>query len=558
MGNTPQSLSATIRNKNILTLQYEDFDLLIVGGGITGAGVARDAASRGMKVALIEADDFASGTSSRSSKLIHGGIRYLEQYEFDLVFEALSERQRLFDMAPHLVHPLRFVIPLYQGGRVKPVMMKLGMVAYDVLSLFDAPEMHAHFSSSELSEAYPVIRSEKLMGGFTYYDAYMDDDRLVLETLRSAAEHGTVAANYVKAGKPIFQNGVITGLECRDQRSGKSFSIRAKHVVASVGPWTDQFGHQALSDWKSILRPSKGVHLTFPKGRLPLTDAVVMAAEKRIVFAIPRHEMIIIGTTETDFTGDPAEVTSTKEDVDYLLKVAQTYFPSANLTKSDIISSYAGVRPLVRDDADSEGKTSREHIILHDSRNITFIAGGKYTTYRHMAEQAVEQILQTWSLEDRIRFGESQTLVPLNPLCSKDLFDRARLEAKHWSKNFNAPNWICKKLADRHGMEAEVLMDRYWSKTSGLPSEELRLWAVELFHSMDSTMCVSLRDFYFRRVPLFLAREDHGMSYVGVFSQILSRYLGLAEDQRQQDINALQKQIQHELSWRIDSTVSDA
>lgn len=401
-----KSFSPADRTAHLQRLQNQVFDLVIVGGGINGAGIARDACLRGMKVALIEARDFASGTSSKSSKLIHGGIRYLENFEFGLVFEALSERKKLLESAPHLVHPLRFYIPLYQGGRVGMTKMGLGMWAYDALALFDAPESHDRWTAKESVQMIPSLQPEGLLGGYTYSDAYMDDDRLVFETLRAANEKDFTAASYVKAvGCQQNEDGHIVALKAQDQRSQNEFWIRGRHFVSTVGPWTDELGSSLFKDWQKKLRPTKGVHLTFTRDRFPLPSAVVMAAEERIVFAIPRHEMVIVGTTDTDFKGDLNSVRAEPEDVEYLLGVVEKYFPGLKITQQDIVASYAGVRPLVKDDASSEGKTSREHTILTDSHNVTYVMGGKYTTYRLIAEQAVDEILKHWPISERVRYG---------------------------------------------------------------------------------------------------------------------------------------------------------
>ncbi|MEK7357732.1 MAG: FAD-dependent oxidoreductase, partial [Bdellovibrionota bacterium] len=262
-----ESFSVADRPGKVARLANEEFDLLIIGGGITGAGAARDAASRGMKVALIEAKDYAIGTSSRSSKLIHGGIRYLENMEFGLVFEALSERRLLFELAPHLVHPLRFVLPLYKGGRVGMFKMGLGMWLYDALSMFEAPELHERLTAKESTERLPLLQTKDLMGSYVYSDAYMDDDRLCIETHRAAAKLGTVAANYVTANDAEIKNGKIASVGATDTTTGKSFRIRSKHVISTTGPWTDLVASQLLGNWKKILRPSKGVHLTFDRKR---------------------------------------------------------------------------------------------------------------------------------------------------------------------------------------------------------------------------------------------------------------------------------------------------
>jgi len=530
-------------------MKREEYDLVIIGGGINGAGVARDAASRGMKVAVIEAEDFAVGTSSRSSKLIHGGIRYLENYEFHLVFEALSERALLFDIAPNLVHPLRFVLPLYKGNRVGMFLMGLGMWAYDALSLFEAPEPHERLSAAESCQRLPLLQPKGLQGSYVYSDAYMDDDRLVHETLRSAVALGARVVNRARAKDVVMNDGKITAVIAHDAKSGKDFEIRGKHFVSTVGPWTDRVATDLLKDWKKILRPSKGVHLTFKRSRFDVKDAIVMAAddEKRIVFGIPRHEMYIIGTTDTDFSGDPKDVSVTPEDVKYLLEVASHYFPGAKLTKDDIISSYAGVRPLVDDGSVTESKTSREHVILNDPRNITFVAGGKYTTYRRMALDTVESTLDYFNIEDRVRFGRSGTEAPLNRLASVEALTSARQSIERYVNGSGLDREEVTLLVERHAMEIDALLKH--DPGPAFSSKE-RMWIMEAKHAIRETMCDSLVDFYSRRVPLFLSQRDHGLGYLNRISRAFQEELGWTESERVNACQALQEYIRNELSWR--------
>jgi glycerol-3-phosphate dehydrogenase len=544
------SFSPQSRKDALRAMKNEEFDLVIIGGGITGAGAARDAASRGMKVALVEADDFASGTSSRSSKLIHGGIRYLENLEFHLVFEALSERQRLFDMAPHLVHPLRFILPVYKTGRVPAWKMGIGMWVYDALSLFEAPELHRYLNKAELSQEFPDLQIRDLEGGFAYYDAYMDDDRLVLETLRSAHNFGAQAANFVRAGRLQVKNKRVTELEVEDLVAKEKFLIKARHVISSVGPWTDDLGHKLFADWKKKLRPSKGVHLTFSRERFPLQDAVVMGAEKRIVFAIPRHEMVIVGTTDTDFARDPAEVRAEEDDVDYLLRVIENYFPGQKIEKKDIVGCYAGVRPLIDDGSTTESKTSREHMIWSEPAGVTFVAGGKYTTYRNMAEQTVNHALEFFPIEERVKFNNSRTTEPLNPLVTPFLLDRALRQQAQWADEFALPQKFTKLLAARHGLEGHDILERADRTVRFMPgdSNEEWVWAAEALHSVEHTMCLHLRDFYFRRSPLVLSRRDHGLPFKEAIAHAMGDVLGWSAAQKAEEINALQKKIAWEFA----------
>jgi glycerol-3-phosphate dehydrogenase len=542
-------LSVHDRPTMLNLMRRESYDLVIIGGGITGAGVARDAVSRGMKVALVEAEDFAFGTSSRSSKLIHGGIRYLENYEFHLVFEALSERALLFEIAPTLVHPLRFVLPIYEGNRVGMTLMGLGMWAYDALSLFEAPEPHERLSAQDSCDRLPLLQPKGLQGSYVYSDAYMDDDRLVHETLRSAVSLGARVANRLKAIDVRLADSKVQALKVRDSKTGEAFEIQGKHFVSTVGPWTDRVATDLLKDWKKILRPSKGVHLTFNRSRFDVSDAIVMAADndKRIVFGIPRHEMYIIGTTDTDYSGDPKDVSVTADDVRYLLSVADQYFPGAKLSQEDIISCYAGVRPLVDDGSTTESKTSREHVIINDPRNITFVAGGKYTTYRRMALDAVESTLDFFDLEDRVRFGRSQTEVPLNPRASVESLSRARYLLDQVTKETGLDRVHAELLIERHAMEFESLLRHDPGKSV---SSNERMWVMEAKHAIQETMCDSLVDFYTRRVPLFLAEADHGLKFLARIARAFQEELGWTDAERAAQCAALQAYCERELAWR--------
>lgn len=532
------------RLENINDLQSQVFDLLIIGGGIVGAGLARDAVSRGMKVALVEKNDFARGTSSRSSKLIHGGIRYLENMEFHLVFEALSEREKLYTLAPHLVHPLRFVLPIYKNSRVGMGLMGLGMWCYDILSLFQSP-LHERLSPQESIERLPLLKKEGLLGAYVYSDAYMDDDRLTIETLRSANNYGAKIVNFVEAKTWHKQTDGTHRVTVKDIISGKELLIRANHIASCVGPWTDSVGPLFKKDWKPQLRPTKGIHITLKKDRLKLDDAVVMAVDKenRIVFGIPRHEMIIIGTTDTDYKESPEKVVASIEDIKYLLKIANEYFPGAELTETDIIASYAGVRPLVDDGSSTEGKTSREHKFLSDPNGITFIMGGKYTTYRKIAEQAMELILDSFSIEDKVRFSKNDTETPLNPHCSPDEFDKAHYLATYWSQEFHLPLKDVEMLVSRHGMEAYQMIKEG-------QEDHLSIWEMEVIHAMKNTMCLNLVDFYTRRSPLFLAEKDHGLSLVGILALQMQNELGWTDEERERQKKMLESHIASEMAWQ--------
>lgn len=543
------SFSFQDRKSNIDKLKSKHFDVVIVGGGITGAGVARDAASRGMSVALVEAKDFAHGTSSRSSKLIHGGVRYLENFEFSLVFEALAERALLFKMAPHLVHPLRFMIPIYKSSRVGYWKMLAGMWLYDLLALFETPQVHESLDANETLERVPSLEGRELVGAMEYSDAYTDDDRLVLETLRDANRKGAVITSYTEVSGVDKEGDEILGLRVRDMKSGEEFKITGDQFVSGVGPWTDIFGKGIDSNWKNRMRPTKGVHLTFSRKKIPIQKAVVMAVEKRIIFVIPRHEMVIVGTTDTDFNKDPIEVTTEVEDVQYILAALNRYFPSLNIDERDITSSYCGVRPLVDDGSSSEGKTSREHSIFDHGPNMTFVAGGKYTTYRKISEEVVDHVLKKMPFDIGMSFGKAQTSEPLNPRINEDLYFRAIRQIGNWSKEFSVDRKMVAQLVNRHGEEAKEILKVISEKYQTYSANEA-MWMGEADFAIDETMCMNLCDFYWRRSPLFLASKSHGMKYLNAILHVFKSKLGWDEEEALLQQQKLMEQMHNELHWR--------
>ena len=538
------------RDRNLKTLQEEVFDLVIVGGGIMGAGMARDASSRGMKVALVEAKDFAFGTSSRSSKLIHGGLRYLENFNFSLVFEALSERAVLFKIAPHLVHPLRFLIPVYRNSRVGYWKLLAGLWFYDLLALLETPKMHESLSKSEVNQRAPGLKSSELIGAVEYSDAYTDDDRLVIETLRDAHRRGTLASNYLKmVSAQVDSHGLVHWIQVRDELSGNCFKVCGRQYVSGVGPWTDFLGRAIDKKWKSKLRPTKGIHLVFSKKTIPIEKAVVMAVEERIIFVIPRHDMVIVGTTDTDYERNPEEVSVQAEDVDYLLKVLNQYFPYLQIREQDIVSSYSGVRPLVDDGSLSEGQTSREHSIFSHGPNLSFVAGGKYTTYRKISEEVIDHVLGKMNFEVAMGFGSSRTRQVLNPKITPALYQRSQTQVVNLAKQYGLQQWVVDNLVKRYGDEALWILEKIRSEFQKYPADEA-LWMGEAAFAIEQTMCIHLVDFYWRRSHLFLAHRDHGHKYIRVISEVFAKYYDWSVDELEKQSNHLLKEIQKELTWK--------
>lgn len=386
------------REQTFQALSAATLDVLIVGGGIVGAGVARDAALRGLRVGLVEQHDFAFGTSSRSSRLLHGGLRYLAQGRLGLVHEASVEKKIIHRIAPHLAEPLPFVFPTYCGDKHWVLwQLKIGVKIYDLLCGGRNFGRSTWLTPQQVLAKVPGLAREGLQGAVRYFDGFTNDARLTLDTLRSAANHGALLLNYCR-----FQNATRVSAagasgddtpqwicELQDRFAGRSLCVRARAVVNATGPWADGLPHSRVK-----LRVTKGVHLVVERARLPVPETVVMTEGKRILFAIPWGERTILGTTDTDYSGPLDHVVTEPEDMDYVLRVTNRFFPNARLTPADVLSTWAGLRPLIADPHGNPSDISRGHEIRSPEPGWWDVAGGKLTTYRLMAEQTVDRIVQ--------------------------------------------------------------------------------------------------------------------------------------------------------------------
>ncbi len=378
--------------RDIPRFSKNQYDVLIIGGGINGAALAYQASFVGAKVALLEKNDFASGTSSKSTKLLHGGIRYLENLEFDLVAESLKERYIQYKNAPHLVKLLSFVIPVYKKDPRPLWIMKLGVWLYDVLSGPYSVGLREYINRQKLISLAPDIRQEGLLGAVSYWDAQMDDVRICLENVLMADVKGAHVANHVEVFEFLKENGKCVGVKAKDVLTGNTFEVRAKIVVVTAGPWADTLLHKDSPRNRPRLRPTKGVHVLY-KGQICQQAFLIQSfSDKRIFFVIPFRGNSLIGTTDTDYIGNPDEVKSEQEDVNYLLKEATRIFPQIDFKKENIITTFAGLRPLVSEQG-SPSKVSRKERIEKSFSGIWYVLGGKYTTYRAIAKECVQKIL---------------------------------------------------------------------------------------------------------------------------------------------------------------------
>lgn len=378
-------------NRDLLGLSGQYFDVLIIGGGIFGAAVARDAALRGLRVALVEKSDFASGTSSRSSKLIHGGFRYLQQRDFRLVFEACRERHILQRTAPHLVRPLPFLFPIYEGGEISLTKLRLGMTLYDWLALRRNVAPHRTLSVERTLMGEPSLSRKGLRGAVSFYDCQEDDARFCIDYILHASELGASCINYCALTGLITREDRIVAARVRDEVGSCMFEISARVFVNAAGPWVEKVCGLMPFDASAVqLSPAKGVHLVVPKLTRQHAIAFQARSDRRMLFIIPWGNYSLVGTTDTNFEGDPAQARVEPADVDYLLKEARTLFPDAPLSETDVITTTVGVRSVAASALASPSARSREHRVVQTGRNLLSIIGGKYTTHRVIAQQTVD------------------------------------------------------------------------------------------------------------------------------------------------------------------------
>ncbi len=378
--------------RDLSRFENKNFDALVIGGGINGAAIARIAASCGVKVGLLEKHDFAWGSSSRSTKLLHGGLRYLEHLELDLVAESLRERRVQLEAAPHLAHPLPFVIPVYKNDARPLWMMRLGVWLYDLLSAGGRVGPHKALSADEVARLAPGIAREGLVGGVEYCDVQMDDARLCLENVLMADACGAAVANYARAEAYIRSNGQVTGVKVRDVLSGRMFDVNAPVIIVAAGPWSDVIFRADRPGAPRRLRLTKGVHIVY-EGQISSKAFLLQSrGDGRVFFVIPFRGNTLIGTTDTDYDGDLDDIRVEPQDIQYLLREAARVFPAISFDHAKIIDSFAGLRPLVAKPGDPS-RVSRRHLIEEQEPGVWFVMGGKYTTYRAMAEEAVRRAL---------------------------------------------------------------------------------------------------------------------------------------------------------------------
>lgn len=547
--------SEETRVNNLKKMSEKELDILVIGGGITGAGIVLDGVTRGLDMGMVEMRDFGSGTSSRSTKLVHGGLRYLQQFEVKTVAEVGQERAVVYENAPQITTPLKMVLPFYKGGTFGPLTTAIGLDMYDFLARVKRSERKFMLNKEESLKREPLIRAEGLKGTGVYVEYRTDDSRLTLETIKKASELGAHVANYTKVTKLLYshETGQVIGVRALDLVNKVEYPIYAKRVVNAAGPWVDNIREMDNSKKGKYLHLTKGVHLVFDGKRFSLKNAMYFDTpfkDKRMMFAIPREEKVYVGTTDTFYDKDQREPGVTMEDVTYILNAVNQVFDIEPLTLADIESSWSGVRPLIHEEGKSPSEISRKDEIFHSETGLYSIAGGKLTGYRKMAEEIVDKVLKDLSQ------NEGYTYVPCatkhltlsgGDVGGGDGF--AEFKARHIELGVNEYGLTAE--------EADKLVQRYGSNVTAVynyldQNQETRLPRIEaamLQYGLEHEMTIHPIDFLLRRSSYMLFNMARCQEiYQDVINE-MATYYDWSEEYQEQMIEETETEIKQHINF---------
>ncbi|GAA3521188.1 hypothetical protein GCM10022393_39440 [Aquimarina addita] len=536
------------RKRHIRRARTTTYDLVVIGGGVTGAGIALDAASRGLHVCLIEKNDFASGTSNKSTKLIHGGLRYLKQFEIGLVKESGSERAIVHQLAPHLVVPEKMLLPLIEGGTYGKLMTAIGLKVYDFLANVEGDDQRKMLSASETSAKEPLLGKEKLTGGGYYAEYRTDDARLTIELLKKAASYGATIINYCEMTSFNYnEEGKIKNVQCLDHNTQQTFTVHSKNYVSAAGPWVDLLRKKDQSMNNKYLHLTKGVHIVFSRERFPLTQSIYFdVADGRMIFAIPRGRAVYVGTTDTNYSANLNRVVATKNDAIYLLNAVNDMFPSVKLTIDHIESNWAGLRPLIHEDGKDPSELSRKDEIFVSKTGLISIAGGKLTGYRKMAQRVIDAVLKTMSDSKRENFEKSHTKnIPLTSTPLKDTtavnqyITNINQELEGLGMNDPYYGWY---LVTTYGKQTDIIMNKVPYFLNDDITE--KLIRAEVWYGIHHEMINSLSDFFVRRTGRLYFDIDSVHQYRSIVQEDLIKYLGWDESRLERENHYLNLLIQ--------------
>ncbi|WP_427892942.1 glycerol-3-phosphate dehydrogenase/oxidase [Kribbella sp. GL6] len=522
-----------------------ELDVLVIGGGVVGTGSALDAATRGLTTGLLEARDFASGTSSRSSKLIHGGLRYLEMLDFRLVHEALQERGLLLQrIAPHLVKPVPFLYPL-QHRWWERFYAGAGVALYDGMAVSSGLgaglPIHRHLTRRGAMRLVPSLKKSALVGALQYYDAQVDDARHTMELARTAASYGALVANRVKVTGFLRQGERVTGVQAKDLESGREFEVRAKQVVNATGVWTDDTQAMVGERGQYHVRASKGIHLVVPKDRIQSSTGMILRTEKSVLFIIPWGRHWLIGTTDTDWRLDKAHPAATSKDIEYLLDHVNAVLTTP-LTREDVEGVYAGLRPLLAGESESTSKLSREHVVAHSAPGLVVVAGGKYTTYRVMAKDAIDAVAD--ALDGRVPRSVTKNI----PLVGADGYQALWNQRQLIAQRSGLHVARIEHLLNRYGALVDEVLELVAEDPSlgeQLPGTQDYLKA-EIVYGAKAEGARHLDDVLARRTRISIEAWDRGVAAAEAAARLIAPVLGWDEQTIEREVAFYLKRVQSE------------
>lgn len=538
--------NAKNRNKLITELRNRKYDLMIIGGGITGAGIALDAATRGLSVALVEKNDFASGTSSKSTKLIHGGLRYLKQFEIALVREVGQERAVVHKLAPHLVKSEKMLLPLIKDGTYGKILTSLGLMVYDVLAGVEKVDQRQMLSKEETLKHEPLLDRSITEGGGLYAEYRTDDARLTIEVLKTAVQKGAHIINYAEAIDFVYNDqGKVNGISWKDNLAYELNHTSADYVISAAGPWVDEIREKNHSLQGKRLHLTKGVHIVLPYEKFPVRQSVYFdVPDGRMIFAIPRGRITYIGTTDTDYHGDLNDVRTERKDVEYLLEGVKHIFPEIQLTVEDVESSWAGLRPLIEEEGKSASQLSRKDEIFESETGLLSIAGGKLTGYRKMAQRIVDKVAHKIEKQDKRNLGKCQTH---KIVLTGGVFENAKevnayqklIEDK--IKKYGLPEYYALYLVSNYGKQADEILDR--CEDIDEENIEVRLALAELYYTIELESVHSALDFFERRTGRLFFHINSIPQLVNPVLDTLKEEFGWSEKRFEDEKNWLQKEM---------------
>lgn len=513
--------NAQKRAEVIEELQTTKFDIVIIGGGITGAGIALDAATRGLKVALIEKNDFASGTSSKSTKLIHGGLRYLKNFEFKLVKNVGKERAIAYKNAPHLVIPEKMMLPIRKGGTYSKFSTSIGLWIYDKLAGVKGKDKRKMLNATKTIAEAPLLKKQNLLGSGFYAEYRTDDARLTLEVIKTAYKNKALPINYCKADEIVYDSisNHVNGLVCTDVLSDKSFQINSKYVVNATGPWSDIFREKDGSLTLKHMHLTKGVHIVIEKEKLPIKHSIYFDVnDGRMIFAIPRLNKVYIGTTDTDYDSDIDHPLTTVDDVEYLIEAVNQQFEVTNLTKKDVVSSWSGLRPLIHEEGKKPGEISRKDEIFISQSGLITIAGGKLTGYRLMAKKVVDLIAKKENVNHRcvtdsikIIGGEFKT---------PSLVEGFKLSIKSRLKSLNLNEELADYFVHTYGKQTNKILEIFYQQ------KFTHIIEAEAWFALRYDAVYTFLDFFLRRTAKINFMPETVMTELEIVSPMFEEFLG--------------------------------